>query len=605
MHCLISDRPPGSVPPPGRSQMPGDGFFMDPDIHAWVDLPTNFASLPGVRREHVTSLLEGRIPSTIVNTVMHEMTHHWCFFSPVGEVLALLKYRVRHALLATALGQEIDQMDVACDLVRYEVIEKALSPIIEGLALFMEHDAGATGSDAVYCRPLHLFSVFILQNFLNADRRFINLLEVDQWLQKNRTLPTGVKRKVDLLSMPLDPAKSIYLSGYPALKSFVISGNKYFGGSYDKLLGYLRSYFFGDYGLIDVMFGDVPEGDDPIIITERISNYLIDRMRDLFKRDLAADVSEWSASEGLEKTATVRYSDDIELGDGLIYPLRINPARGIGLSAEAAARGYSRHRDLFRVLDTSGEGTLLEAHKRRGLQEILNRSLMPICSECVAVFAMGDMVEARDAEGHTVARMKQLRHFNDGREGLIDFFFIPTESIILGVIFVDGAAVAFSSHGESEKDLLFHVGLLQPTPKQLEAIEHLKTLDGKLIRERLAGYDSLISHVRRQYARMQDAIYRPAVSMHICAPDANWRKVLSLLDNYGLVSVLDTRIQVLDVAKLSLLASRPRKPAELEAEFAKAPRDFSTVMALIHLMRNNHGLELMETTTDDQIVSVI
>jgi hypothetical protein len=249
-----------------------DSSFRDPNIHAWVDLLTNFASLPNVRLEHVRFLQQGHVPIDIVNTVMHEMMHHWCFLTPVGEVLSLLKYRVRHALLAAVSGDNEDKfdddMDVVCDLVRYEAVERALGPIIEGLALFTEHDASTGGLDESYCRPLHQFSVFILHElFTNASsRRLIHLAEVDEWLRRNRTRPEGVERKADLLASPLELGKSVYLAGYLTLKAFVVTRNNSFGGSYDKLLGYLRSYFFQDYGLVDAMFGAHPHDDDPIAI---------------------------------------------------------------------------------------------------------------------------------------------------------------------------------------------------------------------------------------------------------------------------------------------------------------------------------------------------
>jgi hypothetical protein len=356
--------------------MADNGIFSDPNLHAWVDLPTNFASLPGVRLEHVKMLSEGRVPGEIVNTVMHEMTHHWCFFTSVGEVLSLLQHRVRDALLRLSLGQSIDEMDVVCDLARYEITESALRPIIEGMALFMEYDAVAGGPDVTYCRPLHFFSIVILRE-LAADKFMIHLVEIDRRLRANRTRPEGVRRKASLLAMPLASAKSIYLNGYLATKAFVYGKNQDFGGSYDKMLGYLRSYFFEDYGLIDAMFGDSPKQDDPVTIAKRIFPYLNVRMQNLFKSDLGPSVAEWDPPEPI----TAGYSDDIKLGERVIFPLRAIPTRGIGVSAEAEAKGYARHRELFRVLDTLGESEFLVGYKQRALKEILNRALMPVSSD--------------------------------------------------------------------------------------------------------------------------------------------------------------------------------------------------------------------------------
>jgi hypothetical protein len=592
-----------------------DGAFRDPDIHAWVDLLTNFASLPNVRLEHVRFLEQGRVPVDIVNTVMHEMMHHWCFFTPVGEVLALLKYRVRHALLAAPLNKELarwgEDLDVACDIVRYEVTEKVLGPIIEGLALFTEHDAVTGGSDESYCRPLQQMSLFIMHETMmhelgtDAAKRIHFVAEVDEWLQRNRTRAEGVERKANLLASPLHPGKSIYLPGYLALKAFVAGRNSFFSGSYDKILGYLRDYFFRDYGLVDAMFGSRPEDDDPIDICDRVSTYMLNRVRDLFQRDLTADLLEWNPPDEFDEGATKIPRENIKLADNLIYQLSKSLTRGINIPDDVAALGYRRHRDLFRVFDTSGENPLLEGHKLRGLREFVSRRLMRICSERIGAVTIDGMVEARDSDGQTVARMQKIASFDDTREALIDFFFIPTESAIVGAIFVEGKAVAISAREDTKADFLGLVKLLEPTTKQLEALKNAQALDRDLVRENLAVYHGLLQHVEKQYAEVQDGIYRPAVSMLICAPDFDWHETLSQLDDIGLVSVLDTKMELLDIARLSLFASRPRKQAELSVDFAQSGRDLGATLEQIRRVRDHHGLDLIDTTTDDRIFSLI
>jgi hypothetical protein len=580
--------------------------FRDPDVPAWVDLLTNFASLPNVRLEHVRFLEEGRVPVDIVNTVMHEMMHHWCFFSPVGDALALLQYRVRHALLAAiedkALLDRSDyDLDVVCDIVRHQMTVRLLSPLIEGLALLAEFDADADGSADSYCAPLTQFAMFILRESLlseNAANRIHHLTEIDEWLRRNRTRKAGVERKADQLASPLHPGKSIYLPGYLALKAFVIRKNVDFSGSYDKALAYLRDYFFCDYGLVNAMFAE----DDPVEICRRVSEYMLERMQGLFERDLTADLSKWDPSRSGEGK---RASEAIKLAENVYFKLPTEFTRGINVPDNVARQGYRWHRGLFKVFEPCGESPLLKGHKLRAAREFAGRRLMPICSERILASTVDGMTEARDAEGQTVARMQQITGFEGAKQGLVEFFFIPTENRIVGATFVDGTAVAFAAQKGTKTDFLGLLRLLEPTPVQLEALENARSLDRDLVSKCLSPYDGMMQHFEKQYAIQQDAVYRPAVSYNICDQRFDWRKTLGQLDDIGLMSVLETKMELLDIARLSLLASRPQKRAELSTEFARDGRDLEATLELVDRLRNSHGLCLIETTTNDEIVSMI
>ena len=70
--------------------------FFEQGGNAWIDLPTNFTSLPAFREpEDVNGLLENNLPLDKAPVFLHEMTHHWCFNSPLGIALTLLKARLQ------------------------------------------------------------------------------------------------------------------------------------------------------------------------------------------------------------------------------------------------------------------------------------------------------------------------------------------------------------------------------------------------------------------------------------------------------------------------------------------------------------------------------
>jgi hypothetical protein len=584
--------------------MLGGQVFLDPDITAWVDLPSNFAWLPNVRPDDAVSMIEGRVPGRIIQTVLHETTHHWCFWTTIGEAMSLVRHRAQHGLLRLALGQDVDMLDIACDIARYEVVERALAPIIEGMALAMEHDAATRGSDTIYCRPLHHYEVLLLLEVMKeASSRLIHLVESDQKLLTVRTSEAGLRRKLNILSMPLDPAKSVYLLGYLAAKAFIVGRNRFFDGSSDKALAYLKDYFFKDYGLVTAMFGKRPDDDDPVQVAQRVCSHLVRRVETLFRGDLASGVAAWDQQDPEQPP---RYQEDIDLGKGFHYPLRVTPAHGIAVRPKDEAYGYALHRELIRSLAMTGGEALLDGHQQRGLRARFTRSLMPISSTPASVFRLGDEVEARDAEGRPFGRLRPAAAFVEGSAAVLDFFSVPSESAIAAAAFVDGTVVAYAVHGSTEKDVLVHLRLLEPTPQQRDALEQSRAMHDALLKDKLGPYKGLLDHVRSQYRDIQNGIWRPAASMEIAAEVKDWKGALGLLDDTGFVRMFGGNRKVgLDVARLSLLASAPADPKELAKSFTHAGRDFEATMALVEGMRNNHGLSFIMWTNDDRVVSLI
>jgi hypothetical protein len=584
--------------------MLGGQVFLDPDITAWVDLPSNFAWLPNVRPEDAASMIEGRVSGGIIQTVLHETTHHWCFWTTIGEAMSLVRHRAQHGLLRLALGQDVDMRDIACDIARYEVVERALAPIIEGMALAMEHDAATRGSDTIHCRPLHHYTVLLLREVaMERSSRLIRMVETDQKLLTVRTSDAGLRRKLNILSMPLDPAKSVYLLGYLAAKAFIVGRNRFFNGSSDKALAYLKSYFFEDYGLVTAMFGEQPDDDDPVLVAQRVSDHLIRRVETLFRGDLASGVAAWDQQEPEQPP---RYQDDIDLGKDFRYPLRITPAHGIAVPPEDEAYGYALHRELIRSLAMTGGEGLLDGHQQHGLRTLFTRPLMPISSTPASVFRLGDEVEARDAGGRPFGRLRPAAAFAEGSAAVLDFFSVPSESAIAAAAFVDGTVVAYAVHGLTEKDVLAHLRLLEPTPQQREALERSRAMHDALLEEKIGAYRGLLDHVRSHYRGIQNGIWRPAASMEIAAETEDWQEALELLDSTGFVRMFGgNRMVDLDVARLSLLASSPADPKELAKAFTAAGRDFDATMALVEGIRNNHGLSLIMWTNDDRVVSQV
>ena len=102
-----------------------------------------------------------------------------------------------------------------------------------------------------------------------------------------------------------------------------------------------------------------------------------------------------------------------------------------------------------------------------------------------------------------------------------------------------------------------------------------------------------------------DSIWRPAASRYLGEEGADWRRVMALLDDLGLFGVVDTRMELDDLPRLSRLASIPRKPDYLDDGFRKLGRSLEAAMAIVSRVRSEHGLTLLWDTEDGRRIATI
>src|SRR4051794_8760091 len=106
---------------------------------AFTDPVSNITVLPSREVEHnLVGLLTGDpLPIRFAPSFIHEVTHHRCFFSPVGNTVALLNLRARRRALASVLEHEDPDplgeraLDIFDDFIRYETAMEALRPLSE------------------------------------------------------------------------------------------------------------------------------------------------------------------------------------------------------------------------------------------------------------------------------------------------------------------------------------------------------------------------------------------------------------------------------------------------------------------------------------------
>lgn len=225
------------------------------------------------------ALSEGVLADELLWPIIHELTHHSCLNSAVGASMATLA--VSHTSMGSSTIDEEKFSWIARDAVRHTLMEKLLRPLLEGLALFVEHDAI---SGAV---PIASWSQQIANDLFCGGDMFAALLRGDDVLaplkQKLETLRQNQNRiseKKRLLRRSLEDNDG-YLLGYMLVKMIwndLVARAPIWNHS-DVFQAFLTDYFFNDYYLAKML---VPlpseEREELVVEIEVITNYLHNRL---------------------------------------------------------------------------------------------------------------------------------------------------------------------------------------------------------------------------------------------------------------------------------------------------------------------------------------
>jgi hypothetical protein len=208
--------------------------FVDYDSHGIVgftDLVSNTVVLDDVSPlTRTPEILAGNLDLTYLPGIAHEAAHHACLDSPVGLALCSL-WQSSVSLWWGQLGTEIPQQP-SRDLAVAYVAHVVLQPLLEGLALFSEHDL-VTGASPVISRVTQrvaaLFSRGRMLSSLSFDHDVLRALAAEHdgellfsvkhnaVLRQARSSAAWTERKLLLLSQPLKGPHR-YLLGYLAVK---------------------------------------------------------------------------------------------------------------------------------------------------------------------------------------------------------------------------------------------------------------------------------------------------------------------------------------------------------------------------------------------------
>ena len=193
----------------------------------------------------MSALLNGTMPKEIWPVLVHELTHHWCFTTAVGEALTILYLK---PILSMTGQSPANPYELGNDLITYDMMRGLLFPLIEGMALFAEFDVIPNRQSDSYSTPLHWAATL----YARPDRPEDIDDSVLRFLLDQRLSRQVIRRKAALLCQPLRNAGEDYLAAYLMVKNIWITlaqKDKRLWET-DTFLRFLHWYFFGDMSTV-------------------------------------------------------------------------------------------------------------------------------------------------------------------------------------------------------------------------------------------------------------------------------------------------------------------------------------------------------------------
>jgi hypothetical protein len=240
----------------------------------------------------VPGLLRDELPASAYPAFAHETTHHWCFLSPVGATVALLRARSDVALWRARTDQDV--LAAAPGRVLADTLTSVFRPVAEGIALFAELNM-RTSTAGLAVEPCEWVTHHFIRmpelmaevqaslpdlTFDNYDqipddlhRRFVTT--INRFLDDARQAVGQVEARRRISMRRLDSGDGAYLAGYLLINR---GYNRLLRGAAGRVdansfLAFAREFFFHDTDLaLAVLTGGVKKAG-------RITTRMAERLR--------------------------------------------------------------------------------------------------------------------------------------------------------------------------------------------------------------------------------------------------------------------------------------------------------------------------------------
>jgi hypothetical protein len=502
---------------------------------SWTNPFSNHTALAAVDvRENLEALVGlGSTPPALLLPLLHEATHHWCFLSPVGNTIALIKARARERALL--LAADLDENGYSSpvgdednsfllDLVICKVATEALRPFGEGLAIAAELDS------------LTRKSIFLSGPFLSAARAFALPVDatsptafatLDGALVTARKEPAGIRRRLNVYADRIGPDGHGYLLGYLAVRWMMRQlGSKETRllEETDLIIGFLRSFFYDDLQLVDLL---LERDTDYISLASAIMRYLDSRIRALC--DVTPDdVREFEIRASAEGNWN-QPRDDPSYSSLLHY------------DAQLARRGIARVKQLVADMNERSDfrnGTWVQgaAQLLRGLDaELLNTRYLVNLGTCTVHLRVHDGKCAVSIDGKTILQDVATTLADIDEPGTIDVCYSTksrTQDRLI-VIAKSDEVVAVVAYGPgSGEELQFP----EISMSRSSLRDQIGVFDKGLDSVARVEYGPALSEIDAKTPTRVEALYLDAALDNV--PDQQLEETLAALRTGGLRAVL-------------------------------------------------------------------
>lgn len=566
---------------------------------SFTDLVTNWVVIGGVdlSADLAGMVTGGRYPERYLPTFMHELTHHWCFQSPVGQALTALQMRARrNAILLRTGGEEAESLDsweLLDDIVRYETAIALLRPLAEGIALFVEFDA-VPGNSRLMSRVMSTTAVSFIDRTSFLDGSGTDDLSgiLLKRLRVARLAPRYRERKADLLVQPLKVRGRGYLPGYLNIRNTWEGLLRRTGSDLlfdtDFFAAYLRCYIYDDHALCARLLDPSAElkatGSGEFDAAQRISTHIQGRLIDLSTKLTAGHLTEFEKSVVDRREPTP-------------------PASVILVDPDQDALGRQ-------LLDKYAQSIAVEGHPQT-LREMLHQDEQWTIEQrhlmCIGSFrahieiTTGGRVLAR-APDHgvpdptlpllSVAALPAIPA--ESGLGSVEYFLSPTHQFTVLTVSLGSTLVA--SHSMSPAFTEEHARRLRGYRTGRETAAAERALRREVVEATIARDRSLevyFEHYLEQASAASDFIHGSRALA--IAPAERERELSDLMAENGLLELLGGGIETVRAyAQLSLLAAMPvpREPvAELMSSLGS---DLADLLLAARACEAKYGLRLID-----------
>jgi hypothetical protein len=415
--------------------------------HADIDPLSNFIRpRQVVLRRDLKDFLIGPWPPNHVQSFLHELTHHWCFHSPLGTTLALLRARALRYPFNVAAGESdaVARQAQFDDMLAVDTVLRLLRPLSEGMALFAEYDINP-GSSQIVTTPMTWAALMLSSRSAIPDISIKDQAsELTRLLGNMRLRSSSLRRKMAFLSRPLSELETAYYDGYLSIKRIyhdLLKRSERLRDT-DLFLSYIRAFFFEDPGAVAIL---TRRYSNP---TKRLMDYLDRfkaRMDGLYEADIDEDLRLFE--EACNKPPGHRY--DFELP-------------GIGSTTEEQNEARDAHRMQIHDLEDS-------ASMDQKLRDILNvqrgwmarRAIAFIVSEPALIQIRNKIIsvwpDPRDDElplsmGGRCLATSTRESTSEPVRGWMSLVLVPPKALIAPVYGIDDEVVAIEWPSGRERD---------------------------------------------------------------------------------------------------------------------------------------------------------